>query len=71
MRTIFTSTVEEPLCLLGDFNSIWNKVDRAGCIYSNRDSSLLNAFLEDHNLLEINGTNYFSTWLGPGKKGAS
>lgn len=68
LRNIVSASIDEPLCILGDFNSIRSKEDREGCIYSDRDSKLLNEFLEDHNLLEIDGSNFKFTWFGPGNK---
>lgn len=41
----------EPLCIMGDFNSVRFKEDRSGCIYNNRDSDFFYSFIENYNFI--------------------
>lgn len=58
----------EPLCFIGDFNSIKFKEDRSGCIYNERDTVFFNSFIADHGLIELKGVNFSFTWFGPNLK---
>lgn len=65
IRKIVETVEKEPLCLIGDFNNIRIKEDRAGCMYNNRDTISFNMLMQDYGFLEIDGSNYKSTWFGP------
>lgn len=66
LRSVHNQMNEEPVCMMGDFNSIRKKEDRANCIYSNRDTIYFNQFLEETGLIELEGLNFSFTWFGPG-----
>lgn len=58
---------DQPLCIMGDFNSIRRKEDRMNCAYQKRDTSHFNSFMETTGMIEIEGTHSF-TWYGPNKR---
>lgn len=55
----------EPVCIIGDYNCIWNATECLTCSYRMRDSMRLNSFILNHNLWDVvlNKTNF--TWFGP------
>lgn len=55
---------EEPLCLMGDFNSIRCKEDRVNCNYKRRDTVSFNDFVAVTGLIELQGANFSFTWFG-------
>lgn len=68
LRKIHFLTDEEPICMMGDFNSIRSKEDKENCVYNNRDSMRFNNFLEETGLIELQGSNFTFTWFGPKDK---
>lgn len=56
---------EEPVCIMGDFNSILEQKDRANCAYNSRDTTLFKAFVKDFDLWDLPINNYQYTWFGP------
>lgn len=68
LKKIHDSVVEEPMCAMGDFNSIRLEKDRSGCVYNHRDTQGFNSFMADTGMLEIEGIDYSFTWFGPMNK---
>lgn len=68
LRNIHQQVDKEPLCLMGDFNSVTSKEDRANCVQNNRDMTSFNVFIDETGLIELQGANFLFTWFGPKDK---
>ncbi|XP_074352695.1 uncharacterized protein LOC141691841 [Apium graveolens] len=69
IKTLMTSRLGEPFCLIGDFNCIRNEQERAACIYKKIDSKFFNGILEEVGVWEVPLVKINFTWHGPaGKK---
>lgn len=65
LKRIHSSNSKEPICMMGDFNSIRRKEDRSGCIYNNKDTFSFNSFMDETSMLELEGVGVAFTWFGP------
>lgn len=64
--TDLVSTIDgEPICIMGDFNSIASKGERLNCIYGRKDSKDFGRFIKANDLKEVLLGNYNYTWFGP------
>lgn len=59
---------DEPLCIIGDFNSVRAESERNTCVYRRKDSVGFDNFIKDNILLDINLSNASFTWFGPDGK---
>lgn len=56
-------SMDEPICLVGDFNSIRVESERLKCEYRRNDMKGINDFIKDFNLLEVQVRNDSFTWF--------
>nr|XP_017256449.1 PREDICTED: uncharacterized protein LOC108226007 [Daucus carota subsp. sativus] len=54
-----------PLVVLGDFNVVLSDLERENCIYNDRDTTALLAFMNDNGLSDVPLNNGLFTWFGP------
>lgn len=68
LSSIMMKLSSEPICFIGDFNSIRVKEDRYGCKYNKRHTVAFNLFMTEFGLIELSGDNYSFTWFGPANR---
>lgn len=61
---IIKCCIGEPLCLVGDFNSVRSPQKRLDCEYRRKDSEGFDCFIKHNNLLDIPTVNGDYTWFG-------
>lgn len=64
LSQICSLSEKEPVCLLGDFNSVRNENERKNCAYRKRDSVGFDNFIKGNNLMDIGIVNSLFTWFG-------
>lgn len=65
LKNFLQGLSNESFCLIGDFNCIRDEVERINCIYNGRNSEVVNEFIENLNLLDLDLVNTQYTWFGP------
>lgn len=68
IKTKYWCLDNEPILLIGDFNSVRNANERANYKYSTMDSQFFNNFIDSLGLEEVSSGRSVYTWFGPGKK---
>lgn len=65
IKLILDCSVDEAVCILGDFNSVRSDEERLNCIYGSKEVVDFNEMISDCNLLEVKPQNTRFTWFGP------
>lgn len=68
LGNILHSQEGEPVCLMGDFNSILCDTERVNCSFRRTDMAGFNSFVLDNRLKDAPLVNYDHTWFGPNGK---
>lgn len=69
INNLVNSYKDEPLCLLGDFNSVRSREERQNFIFKPFEGRILEELIEDGGLWDIPLSSHKFTWFGPqGKK---
>lgn len=68
IQSILISYQQEPIAIMGDFNSIRSNLEAENCIYRNVDASDLNDFIIRNNLWDIPLQGHKFTWFGSSNK---
>lgn len=50
---VLNSSIDLPICLMGDFNSVTEEADRENCLHSDIDTNIFNSFIENNDLVII------------------
>lgn len=66
--SLLDSAMEEPFCIIGDFNCIRFQHEGGNCRFRAEDSEDFNIFIQSENLLDVPPRDYEFTWFGPSSK---